>query len=148
MTQVAVERWIEAPASVIFKAVAEVEHLPATNPDIVRVDFEGDQKTGVGTRFKETRRMGKKEMVTALEITEWVDDERVRMVADSHGTVWDTVFTVTPEGDGARLKIAMDARAHKLLPKLMNPIFKGMFRKGMDKHIAQLKAHLEERAPE
>ncbi len=143
MTSVTVKRRIAASRETVFRSIAYVEGLPEVVPDILRVEFLGEQKTGIGTRFVETRRMGKKEMATELEITEWVENERARMVADSHGTIWDTVFTVTPASEGHELTIAMDARAQKLMPRIMNPIFKGLFRKGLSKHIDHVKAWCE-----
>lgn len=143
MTSVTVSREIAASADVVFRAVSEVETLPQSNPDVVGVEFLTESRTGVGTRFIESRRMGKKVHKTELEITEQSESERVRMVADSHGTVWDTLFTVTPAGEKTRLDITMDARANKLLPKLLNPLFKGMFRKGMAKYIDQIAAYCE-----
>ncbi len=143
MTTVAVSREIAAPADVVFRAVAEVENLPKSNPDVVDVEFLSESRTGLGTRFVESRRMGKKLHKTELEITEHVENQKVRMVADSHGTVWDTLFTVSPAGEKTRLEIKMDARPHKLLPKLLNPLFKGMFRKGMAKYIDQIAAYCE-----
>ncbi len=56
-------------------------------------------------------------------------------VADSHGTVWDTTFTVAPEGDATKLTIAMDARAQKLMPKLLHPVFQGLFKQGVESHV-------------
>ena len=146
MTRVLVQRSIAAPAEIVFDAVANIVNLPDTNPDIVKVRFLTERRTGVGTRFVETRAMNGKEMETELEITESDDRSRIRFVADSHGTVWDTVFTVLPEDGGSKLEIAMDARAHKLLPKLMNPIFKVFFRRGMRQHIDKFAAYCESKA--
>ena len=94
--------------------------------------------------FRETRRMKSKEMVTELEVTEYELNNYVRMVADSHGTVWDSLFTVKPSGEGTEITITMDARAHKLLPKLLNPVFKGLFRRGLEKHMDGFKAYCEQ----
>lgn len=146
MTQVRVSETIAAPIDVVFRAVSDIENLPNTNPDVVGVDFLSEQRSGVGTRFRETRKMGSKEHVTELHVTEHVENERVRMVADNPGTCWDTVFTVSPDAEATRLEITMDARAKKLLPKLLNPIFKGMFRKGMQKHIGAIAAWCEAQA--
>ena len=79
----------------------------------MKFEFLSDTHTGVGTRFRETRVMKGKEQPTELEITEYIENERVRMVADSHGTVWDTVFSVALYGDGTRLTMVMDARAYQ-----------------------------------
>ena len=145
MTRVIVSRKIEAPIERVFRAVTDIERLSDSNPDVVGVKFLSDSRSGAGTRFIETRKTGKKTMDTELEIVEWTDNHTARMVADSHGTVWDTLFTVEPAAGQTKLTIAMDARPHKLLPKLMNPIMKGFFRKGMEKHIDAVRAYCEQR---
>jgi len=83
-------------------------------------------------------------MVSELEVTEQVENESARFVTDVGGTVWDTLFTFRPVGDKTELVIQLDARAYKLLPKIMIPlIVKGMVRKGMEKHIISLGAYCE-----
>ena len=37
----------------------------------------------------------------------------------------------------------MEARAHKLLPKLLNPLMKGLYKKGLEKHLNALKIYCE-----
>ena len=143
MSKVSVNELIDAPVETVFRAITDIEKLPETNPDIVSVEFLSEKRNGVGTRFRETRRMGKSEHVTELDVTEYVENERARMVADSHGTVWDTVFTTQPEDGKTRLEIHMDARPHKLLPKLMNPLMKGFFKKGIEKHMQSFREYCE-----
>lgn len=146
MTRIQVSRDIAAPAEAVFRAVADVGNLPKTSDDVIAVRFLSDRTSGVGTRFVETRRMGKKEMETELEITEYTENQHARMVTDSHGTIWDTTFDVMPTPKGTSLDIVMDARPHTLLTKILTPIFKGMFRKGMVKHIDALAEYCEKEA--
>ncbi len=143
MTQVTVTRTIAAPAEIVFRAIADVPNLPDTVPDIVRIEMLTDGISGVGTRFRETRRWKGKETVTELEVTEYRSGEHIRMIADSNGTVWDSVFTVKPAGAQAELTITMDARAYKLFPKLLNLLFKGFFRKGLVHHVNHVQAYCE-----
>ena len=143
MPTVTVSRLISAPVDVVFRAVSDIERLPETNPDYLAVEFLSDQRAGAGTRFNVTMRAGKKEQVYEQEITEFDENRSVRMVNDSHGTVWDTLFAVAPEGDGTRLTLTMDARAHALVPRLLNPIMKGFFRKGMAKYVAAVAEYCE-----
>jgi len=147
MSRITVSHTIQAPVATVFKAVTDIEHLPDSNPDVVRVDFLSDQKSGAGTRFRETRSARGKEMVTELEVTEHVENEHARFVTDSGGTVWDTVFTFRPKGSPAgsatELVIQLDARPHKLLARVMVPLIKGMVRKGMEKHIDALREYCE-----
>jgi carbon monoxide dehydrogenase subunit G len=143
MTRTTVKRIIKAPLGTVFHAVADIEHFTKAVPHIVRVEMLSDVTSGIGTRFRETRVMKGKEASTELEITEYVEDERVRLVADEHGTVWDTVFTVTPVGEGTELTMVMDAKAHRLLPRLMNPLIKGMVKKALEQDMDAVKAYCE-----
>ena len=147
MPRVVVEKTIAAPADLVFRTVAHIEEFERVIPHIVNVEFLSEQRTGVGTRFRETRQMNGKEAATELEVTEYEPDTRVRIVADTHGTVWDTVFTVTPEGDTSKLEMVMDARAYKLLPKLMNPLIIGMVRKAIASDMDAVKEHCEGQHP-
>lgn len=146
MTRITVARTIAAPAEAVFGAVTDFDRLSEIDPQIVGVEYLTESRRGLGTRFRETRDMNGRQLVTELEVTEYVPNERARMVADTHGTIWDTVFTVEPAGGGVELTIAMDARPHKWLPKLMNPLMKPMFRRGMERHIDKVKGYCEERA--
>ncbi|MFT7680295.1 MAG: hypothetical protein ACI8QC_004301 [Planctomycetota bacterium] len=141
MTSIAAERVFKVSPESVFTAISDVPGLPNTNPEIVEVEILSTQTSGVGTRFRELRRMGKRELVTELELTEWDPPRSVRMLADTHGTVWDTLFTVSPVEGGTLLKLDMDARAHALLPRLLNPLMKGLFRKGLVKHLDALESY-------
>lgn len=144
MVRVTVERQIQAPVEAVFQAVTDLPNLPETMPEIVDVEFLTEQTAGIGTRFRESRRMGKRVHVTELEVIELVANEHTRMVADSGGTIWDTTMTVRPvDGGGTSLEIAMDCRGHTLVTKIMNPVMKGLFRKGLDTHIDAVKAYCE-----
>ncbi len=115
-------------------------------PNIVSVSFLTEQHKGVGTRFRETRLMGKRKASTELEVTEYVENERIRLVSDQGGTIWDTVFTVQPApAGGVELKMVMDANAYKLAAKFFNPLIKGVIRKFIEKDMDGVKAHCEAR---
>lgn len=86
-----------------------------------------------------------KEVTTELEMTEYIENDRVRMVADSHGTVWDSVFTVQREQEHTKLTLAMDAIAYKLLPKLMYPLIRGMVAKAIAQDMDSVKTFCEKR---
>ena len=81
MANVTVTRRIDAPADVVFRAVAHVEQFSQAVPGILRVEFLSEAKSGVGARFRETRMMMGREASTELEVTEYVENERVRIVS-------------------------------------------------------------------
>lgn len=72
---------------------------------------------------------------------------RSRLVSDTHGAVWDTVFSVKPAtGGGVELTLVMDANAYEILPNLMNPLIKGMIQKAIEKDMDTVKAYCEAKA--
>src|SRR5437899_12141842 len=97
MTQVTVIRTIHAPVDTVFRTVAHIDQFSKAVPQIVKVEMLPGAQSGLGARFRETRQMKGKQVTTELKVAEYVENDRVRMVADSHGTVWDTMFTVEPE---------------------------------------------------
>lgn len=145
MGRTTVSRTIHAPIERVFDTVAHIENFQKAIPDIVRIEFLSDQRSGVGARFRETRLMRGKEQTVELEVTEYVQNDHIRLVSDTHGTVWDTVFTVRPAtGGGVDLTMVMDANAYKFLPKLMNPLIKGMIQKAIEKDMDAVKTVCEQ----
>ena len=143
MTQTTITRTIDAPLEDVFNTVADISQFSEAIPHIIKVEFLTESKTGVGTRFRETRVMKGKEVATELEVTEYVENDHVRMVADSHGTVWDSLFTVRSENGKTSLTLIMEARAYQFLPRLMNPLIKGMVAKAVGMDMDMVKAHCE-----
>jgi len=137
---------IAAPVDVVFKAISDVESFPTRNPSVTHIEFLSQEKSGVGTKFRETRMMGKKVAKAVLEITECVENESIRFVSDEGGTVWDTIFRVSPsaDGHGTQLDLEMDARPYKLFSKIITPLMIGMIGKFVKKDMDDLKAWCEQ----
>lgn len=84
-----------------------------------------------------------KEAATELEVTEFVANNRIRLVADSHGTVWDSLFVVKPENGQTSLTLTMEAKTDKLLLKIINFMIGGMIKKAVAKDMDAVKAFCE-----
>jgi hypothetical protein len=56
------------------------------------VEFRSDQQVGASTRFWETRLRDGREHTVEIEVTEFVENDRARMISDAVGTVWDTMY--------------------------------------------------------
>lgn len=132
MSQTTISRSIEASVAEVFDTVAHIENFSKAVPHITNVEFLSDERRGVGTRFRETRVMRGREANTELEVTEYVENERIRLVADEGGSIWDTTFTVVASGTGSELTLVMDARPHTVMARIMNPITKGIIRKSIE----------------
>lgn len=146
MTQITVTRTIDAPIETVFKTVADIREFPKAVPAVVNVEILSEVQSGLGARFRETRLFGGKEAAEEFEVTEYVENDRIRLVTDSHGTVWDSVFQVSREDQATRLTLTMNAKAYKLLPKLINPLMKGMIQSAVGKDMDSIKSYCEQAA--
>ena len=143
MANVTVTRRIDAPADVVFRTVAHVEQFSEAVPHILRVEFLSEAKSGVGARFRETRMMMGSEASTELEVAEHVENERVRIVSEAGGALWDTVFTVVPDGEGTELKMVMDARPRTTSARMTLPLIIGAVRKAVEQDMDAVKSFCE-----
>ena len=143
MKPITIVKTISAPVKLVFKTIAHIEEFSKVVDDIVNIEFLSDNKTGTGARFKETRMMKGREATTELEVKEYVENEKVRIVAESQGTVWDTLFLVKEENSSTVLKMTMEARTNNLFMKLMNSIIRGMIVKAVEKDMDAVKVHCE-----
>lgn len=143
MSQISVTITIDAPLEKVFQTVGDIHNFSKAVPDIVNVEMLSEVTAGKGTRFREIREINGREASTELEVTEYVENEHIRLVADSHGTVWDSVFTVSESDGHTELKLIMDAKAYKLLAKLMNPLMKGFIKKALQKDMEAVKKYCE-----
>ncbi len=143
MKQVAADRLIQAPIDSVFETISTTEGFVNAVPHIVGVEMLSETTKGVGTRFKETRTMGRREATSVLEVTEFEENSHVRYVSDEGGTIWDTVFTVADEGGGTRLRMVMDARPHKFIARIMTPLVMGMVAKAVESDMDAIKEYCE-----
>jgi carbon monoxide dehydrogenase subunit G len=143
MTRTSISISVRAPIEKVFAAIADIDTFPYRAEAITHVELLSEQRSGVGARFRETRMMKGRESQTELEVTEYVENDRIRMVADQGGTIWDTVFVVERTDSETRLNLTMDAKPYSLAAKLTTPLIKGMIAKFIRKDMDDIKAWCE-----
>jgi carbon monoxide dehydrogenase subunit G len=141
-----VSKTVDAPIEFVFQTISNIENYSKAVSHITNIEFLSETKTGVGTRFRETRLMRGKEASTELEVKEYVENDRVRMVSDSHGTIWDSLFTVRSVGGQTELTLQMDADSYKLVSKIINLFIRGMVRKGVESDMNAVKEYCEKQS--
>jgi len=137
------KRIIKAPVEKVFDAVAHIGKFKEIAPHITKVEILSAVQKGVGLKFRETRIMNGREASTDLECTEYVENERVRMVADQGGTIWDTLMTTTSLGDGTELFMEMEARPHQFMARIITPLIMGMVSKAVESDIDTIASYCE-----
>lgn len=143
MKPICISLAIAAPLDVVFQAVSDVRNFREAVPHIVNIEFLTDQQVGEGTRFLETRLMNGREQTVELEVAEYVDNDRVRMISDEGGTIWDTLFTFADHSDSVQLDMQMDIKPHTLFARIITPLIRGMVVKGVESDMNALKKHCE-----
>ncbi|NBC66667.1 MAG: hypothetical protein GVY07_13555 [Bacteroidetes bacterium] len=143
MSKIKVTRQIQAPADEVFEMISDIRNFKKAVTDIVDVKFLSEIKSGVGTKFKEIREFKGRETATVLEVTQFVENDHVRIVSDTQGTIWDSLFTVLEKESGCKLTLEMEARPYKFLSKLMVPLMKGFVRKALEKDMDAVKDYCE-----
>ncbi|MDX1641664.1 MAG: hypothetical protein R3220_08190, partial [Balneolaceae bacterium] len=84
-----------------------------------------------------------RKMSTVLEVTEYVENEKVRLVSDTQGTVWDSVFRVEDLEGGTELTLEMKAKPYKFFARIMNLFLKGFMKKALAKDMDAVKQYCE-----
>ena len=143
MKPIHISRTIAAPLDLVFQTVSDVRKFREAVPHITNVEFLSDLQVGAGTRFRETRVMNGREQTVELEVAEYIDDDRVRMISDAGGTVWDTMFTVSKGSDNVTLEMQMEIKPHTLFARIMTPLIRGMVVKAVESDMDAVKAFCE-----
>lgn len=136
-------RNVRAPAATVFDAVADPRQFAKAIDGVTKLEFLTPSTWGVGTRFRQSRVQNGKETTMDFELTEYVKPSRVRIVNETHGTVWDSVFTVAPDGPGTTLTLRMTTRGGRWLQRLLMPIVCLLIKKIVAKDIDAVKAFCE-----
>lgn len=143
MNTIKVTRQIQTPVDEVFQTISDIRNFSKAVPDIIDIEFLSETKSGVGTRFRETREFGGKKAATELEVTEYAENDHIRIVSDTQGTIWDSIFTVSEKEGGCELILEMEARPYKFLSKITTPIMKGIIGKALERDMDAVKEYCE-----
>ena len=69
MAQFTIDKYIEAPREVVFDAALDLHSVAENIRGIEKLEVLTEGPIGLGTRFRETRIMFKKEATEVMEIT-------------------------------------------------------------------------------
>lgn len=134
---------IDAPIDLVFETISTPEKFMEAVPHIISITFLSEQRTGAGTRFKETRMMGKREASTVLEIVEEQQNSHIRMISKAGGATWDSTFSTESEKEGVQLRLVMTAVPTNFLARMSIRMIKGMLEKALKKDLLAIKEYCE-----
>lgn len=143
MAKVTVVRHIHAPVETVFQTVADPRRFSQVISGVTHFEYLSPTTSGLGTRFRQSRVMNGREDPMDFEITEFVDNKRVRILNETHGTIWDSLFTFASSGTSTTLTLRMEARSSRLLWRVLLPLLCLVIKKAVAKDIDAVKASCE-----
>ena len=151
MAQLTLKKYIEAPREVVFDTGLDLRSAEENIRGIEKMEVLTEGPIGLGTRFRETRIMFKKEATETMEITVFERPARYAFKAESHGCRYLTSFELVEQGEGTNLVMVFDAEPLTFVGKVMSFAFAFMMKacmKQVEKDLDDLKAVIEGRSPE
>lgn len=101
-----------------------------------------DGPIGAGTRFRETRVVGKSESTADLVITAYDPDNHVAVTSEAEGITVTYHYRLTPEGGGTRVEWTCELEARGLR-RMMLPMVATIMKREDGDHLQRLKAYIE-----
>jgi carbon monoxide dehydrogenase subunit G len=144
LATITIARTIHAPTAVVFRTVADPAHFAEAISGVTRIEFLSSTKCGLGTRFRQSRVLNGQEMTLDFDVTDYIENQRVRIVNEIHGTRWDSVITLTPSSASTTLTMRMDTKTRPLVPRLLMPLMLRLFiKRSVEKDFDAVKAFCE-----
>ncbi|MGW0121142.1 SRPBCC family protein [Streptomyces sp. NPDC003327] len=111
-TTVVVERRVAASAGRVWEAITDLPDMPRVLTGVQRVEVLTEGVFGVGTRWRETRRMLGREATEEMTVTACEAPERYVTQAESHGMRYVSELALRPSGrpDATVLRMTFSAR--------------------------------------
>lgn len=140
---------VAAPVAEVWSVFSDFRNAPGRIKGIKKIEILTDGPIGVGTKFKETREMFKKEAVETMEVTAFEPNRMYTLECMSCGGHVKFTFRFAPSGRGTQVDVESKCRAVTLFAKLLSPLTSlmmgPMMRKCLLQDIEDLKAVVEKK---
>jgi carbon monoxide dehydrogenase subunit G len=133
MTTITVSTHVSAPIERVFEVFTDLDKAVERIPDIVALEVLSEGPFRVGTRWRETRVMFKKEATEEMWVTGCDPPKSYTVDAESHGMRYSTLFSFAADGDGTKVSWDFSGTALTLGAKVMSPILNVLMRGTMKK---------------
>jgi carbon monoxide dehydrogenase subunit G len=146
MPTISVTHHIDAAPDVVFDLCTDLDHFADRISGITACERLTDGPVGVGTRFRETRKMFGKEATEEMEFTAFQRPTFYQLSCDSCGAHYETDFRFSPEDGGTRIELEFRVTPVTFIAKLMTPLsmmMTGPLKKVLEKDLADIQTAAE-----
>jgi hypothetical protein len=137
---------VQAPIETVFRLAADFPNAAERVKGIKRVEMLTPGPVGVGTRFKETREMMKREATEEMEVTQFVEPKLYTLSCHSCGCLFESTIRCEPDAGGTKLTFDCNTKPLTWGAKLMWPLgwlMQGTVKKCIEQDMADIKAAAE-----
>ncbi|MFE9019990.1 SRPBCC family protein [Streptomyces sp. NPDC007808] len=135
---VVVERRVAAGRGPVWEALTDIEGMERVLSGVSRVEVVTEGAFGVGTRWRETRRMFGKEATEEMWVTACEAPERYVVEAESHGTHYVSEWVVRADGPSATtIRMTFTAVAPGGVAGLLTRLLGGVGARAVSKAVAK-----------
>ncbi|MFJ8536432.1 SRPBCC family protein [Streptomyces sp. NPDC093591] len=135
---VVVERRIAAGQGRVWEAMTDLGGMADVISGVTRVEVLTEGGFGVGTRWRETRRMFGKEATEEMWVTACEPPERYVVEAESHGSHYVSEWLLRPDGASATtVRMTFTAVASGGVTRLLARIMGGVGARAVSKAVAK-----------
>lgn len=138
---------VHAAPEAVFAVISDIENSPDRIDWYEKVEMLTEGPVGVGTKWRETRRMNNRQSVEDWEMTAFDSPNYFSAYCDSQGYDVNYTMRVDAEGDGSRLTLELTTRPRTFVGKLLTPLewlMSGMMKKIVRKDLESTKAYIEQ----
>lgn len=148
MKSILLSKQVNAPPEVVFSVASDLANAAEYVQGIERIELLTPKPIGVGTKWRETRKMMGQETTETLEITAFNPPQSYTVEANSCGSHFASTFRFAPEANGTRVELEINCRADSFFAKMMSPfsgMMVGMMKKMVDQDLEDVKRVAESR---
>ena len=148
--KVSVCQEIKGSPEQVFAAASDFERASEWVAAITQIEMLSEGPVGVGTRFRETRVMFKREASEEMTVSEFIPGRAYTLTSVSCGAEYKSRFTFRSQGDKTMVNVLFKTQPHSLFAKLTAPLsllMRGTMRGCLQDDLEALRARMEGSTP-
>jgi len=139
-----VERDVAAPPEAVWEVIIDIERSRDILSGITALErVDGGSDFGVGTRWRETRKVFGKQQTEEMEVTGIEPGTSYTVESDGNGAHYTSLMAVQPKGDGAVLSLQFEGEPTNTVAKIASvfgKLFEGSMRKMLQTDLDEIAA--------
>ncbi len=145
--RISASRSIAATRERVFQAISQVDSFAHVVPGIDKIEVLTPQRSGLGTRFRETRTIRGHTAATELTVTGFEPNRSIQLDSHMCGATWSTLFSLDSRENCTGLRMDSVTIPHTLGAKLVVPLMIGMVHKALEDDLDAIQRYCEQPAP-